>query len=187
LLLCRDKDVGRFNEEVGGGSNMLPEEVGGGSNVLPPESITVSTKRANDGISSRKAKKKRKKASTKLLDEETERLFSNANSNSKEKFEEIVRHNRAMEELEKKKELREENKILLLEKQEDRNSWKGKNDELDYKVRLVTNYKNLQQSGMSTQQIMALFPEMKSVIDAFGNSNETDLAVNGNDDDGMTC
>jgi hypothetical protein len=44
--------------------------------------------------------------------------------------------------------------------------WKGKQDKLDYRLKLVKEYSALKASGMDDKQIIHLFPEMQSVVSA---------------------
>ena len=74
----------------------------------------------------------------------------------------MVRHNQFLEKLEEKK-------LKLEEKREDREStsWRGKSDELDYKMKLLQKYTELRESHHFTdEQIVAFYPDMKQIVDA---------------------
>ena len=93
------------------------------------------------------------------MDDETLKFLDVANLHSKKKMDEVVRHNRELERLEKQK--------------FEQGSWKVKNDELDYKVNLVSQYTKLRDDGITNNQILRMCPEMKNVIDAL-NGDEDD-------------
>jgi hypothetical protein len=119
-------------------------------------SIAVSS------IASEKGNKKKKRRTDPLMDDETVTMLKEASDSTKLKHEETVRHNKNMEDLEKKK-------YELEKKTIDAMQWKGKQDELDYRLKLVKEYNSLKASGMSDEQIRRLFPEM----------NEVEAAMNG--------
>ena len=52
--------------------------------------------------------------------------------------------------------------------------WRGRNDELDYKMNLIERYRDLKEKkGMNDQQIITLFPEMQQIMLALQNKNTT--------------
>ena len=51
-------------------------------------------------------------------------------------------------------------------------AWKGRSDELEYKVKLVKEYQDLKKSGLTDKRITQLFPEMKEVVTAFKEDND---------------
>jgi hypothetical protein len=110
-------------------------------------------------VSSSVAKKKSKRVSSNkgqgvsLLDDKTVAFLSSSASLSKEKMEEAVRHNKAIEAIEQRK-------LKSME-------WKGKNDELDYKMNLVARYTELRESfKWNDEQILSFYPEMKPLLQA---------------------
>ena len=65
-----------------------------------------------------------------------------------------------MEEVEKQKVNLEKQKLESL-------SWKGKSDQLDYKMNLLSRYEQLKDDkGWSDEQILQFFPDMAEVIAA---------------------
>jgi hypothetical protein len=122
---------------------------------------SIASNNTNKGSS-----KKKRKTSNCLMDENTVRVLEEGTKFSKEKIKETMRHNKHMESMEKAR-LEIETKRLKSEE------WKGKSEELDYKMKLVRQCQELQASGMSESKIVRLFLEMQSVI----------AALNGNDSD----
>jgi hypothetical protein len=110
-----------------------------------------------DNTSSKKHKKKNSKSSSQqLLDDNTLSMLDIANQQSIEKLAEQKRHNRIVEKSNIEKNKREETRLQL-------ESWKGRNDELNYKVNLVSQYTSLRNQGLTQQQVLHMFPEMQSV------------------------
>jgi hypothetical protein len=91
------------------------------------------------------------------MDKDTVQLLSAASESSKDKMDKLKRHHQQLETIEKEK--------LRLEKK--KYEWKGKSDKLDYKMKLIVEYKKLKEQGMSDDRIASFFPEMKGVIDVF--------------------
>ena len=131
----------------------------------------------NRSSSNKQSNKKRKKSNGNLFtDDEVVRVLGEAHKSNKEKQHELVRHNTAMEKLK-----REE---IDMEKERLRNmTWKGKNDELEYKSNMMEKYKVFKKDhGLSDKQILRLYPDMKTIIDAF-NAEETDDEDDNQDED----
>jgi hypothetical protein len=112
------------------------------------------------------------------MDDNTVAMLAEGNKMSKEKMQETARLNRQIEmvekqklELDKRKEEQEDIRLDLDKKKFKSMEWKGRSDELDYKMKLVQDYKDLVASGMSNTQIVMMFPEMQAVIDALGTTN----------------
>ena len=85
----------------------------------------------------------------------------------------MTRHHQQIENIENKRlKLEEKRQEIELKKMETM-EWRGKADQLSYKVKLVKEYQNLVTSGMSNEQIEQLFPEMDEVIKTFANNNST--------------
>eukprot|EP00980_Cylindrotheca_fusiformis_P021323 scaffold8212_cov93-Cylindrotheca_fusiformis.AAC.3 len=74
---------------------------------------------------------------------------------------ELNRHHKAMERLEEKK-------LKTL-------SWKGKNDELEYKMNLLRKYQEIKTNfGWSDAKISQLFPDMQQVMEMHGDDDDDD-------------
>eukprot|EP00980_Cylindrotheca_fusiformis_P022064 scaffold8960_cov91-Cylindrotheca_fusiformis.AAC.4 len=71
-----------------------------------------------------------------LLDDKAVNALVYSNKAAEDRMEEFARHNKAMERLEENKQRLEEKKLKSL-------SWKGKNDELEYKMNLLRKYKEI--------------------------------------------
>lgn len=135
------------------------------------EDYSISKRSTMEDNSSRKlpAKKNQKKNNKSsrqpsLLDDNTLSIMDIANEQSKEKLAEQKRHNFIIEQSEAKKGKREETRLEL-------DAWKGRNDELSYKVNLVNQYNDLRKS-LSKQQILDLFPMMRNVSVTLETANE---------------
>jgi hypothetical protein len=136
---------------------------------------------ANNSVaSSRKSnsKKDTRKRNNILMDDETVQMLSTAQNMSRQKTEEMHRHNRQIEaversklELQKKQEEREDVRLNLERQRFESQQWKGKVDQLDYKVRLVKECQALKSQGLTKEQILTLFPEMKDVLEALDKNN----------------
>jgi hypothetical protein len=113
------------------------------------------------------------------MDDNTVAMLAEGNKMSKEKMVELARHNRQVEQmeqeklqLEKRKEEREGIRLDLDREKFKAMEWKGKSDELDYKMKLVRDYQDLVKSGMTNEQIVTMFPEMEKVIEALSTKND---------------
>jgi hypothetical protein len=116
-------------------------------------------------------KSKKRKPTNPLIDDETAAMLAVAKDQSNEKMKEILRHNQVVEELERKKLKLEVTKMNQL-------SWKGKSQELEYKMKLMGDYTRLIHNGWSNEMILDMIPDMKMVIAAKqkqgqGNSNKS--------------
>jgi hypothetical protein len=149
---------------------------------------SVATKRtartSSNTTSSRKAKKKRIPG---IIDDAVE-VFTEASKNSKEKMDEMVRHNQFIEKLEERKMVLEEEKknleerkvvleeekrdleerkVVIEEKKMHQASWQNKNDKLQYQMQLLDQYNNLKQNhNWSDERIVAFNPDMKLIVDS---------------------
>ena len=134
--------------------------------------VAGNTRRhSREKSTSSKSKKKRKQANP-LMDEDTVELLEVADKHSRHKVKELVRHHRAVERFQEGTMHIEERKLQLEEKKFDYMAWKGKSDELDYKTKLVREYKEMKES-FSDKQILRLFPQMKEVVSAFRQTSDT--------------
>jgi hypothetical protein len=104
-------------------------------------------------------------------------MLTESNKMSKEKMNEMVCHNRQIEQVEKEKlaiqrkqEEQEDIRLDLNKKKFKSMHWKGKSDELEYKMKLVRDYKDFVATGMTREQILAMFPEMQNVVDTLHGS-----------------
>jgi hypothetical protein len=105
------------------------------------------------------SQKKKRKASDPLMNDETVSMLKEVSESAKLKYDKLVRHNKNVKILENKKYELEKKKLDSLQ-------WKGKQEELDYRLKLVKEYLSLSAGGMSDDQIIRLFPKMKDVVKA---------------------
>lgn len=119
---------------------------------------TLGRKRGNEQGSSAKKKRKSNKNSTlgSLMDDSMVDVLQSTSRAAEERVLELARHNKAMEEIETKK-----------------MKWKGKNNELEYKMNLLAKYGDLKKYGWNDEQIVRFYPDMKQVIDADDGSENT--------------
>ena len=141
-----------------------------------PNSVANSvagSKRPSDHASRSSAKKARaprkSPSSTTLVDDDLSSSLAEANRAAAERFSEMQRHNKALEDIESQR--------LYLEKSRvDSMSWKTKSEELDYQVKLISKYHEIKKKfGWSDNQILRHFPAMKSVIENENMSEEPNI------------
>lgn len=111
--------------------------------------------------SGKKSKTSSKKKSSPLSNQqETVQALQKAASNSEKRMEEVIRHHHFMESIESQR-------IDIERKKDTREAWKGKADELDYKMKLLEKYHHLKNNlNLSDSQIVAFFPDMEAVVEA---------------------
>lgn len=121
--------------------------------VLNAASVAPSSGTKRTVATSSNSKKKGRRAPTvSLLDDETREILKGNSTMSEKRNAEQERHNRAMEHL-KNREV----------------EWKTKNDELEYKMNLLEKYEKMKtEYGWSDKQILSLYPDMKTIVDAQG-------------------
>ena len=108
------------------------------------------------------------------MGDEAVSALQQASKTSEAKMSETVRHHKFLEnleerklDLEKKKEDREQKKEDREKKKDERDAWRGKTDELDYKMKLLEKYQQLKDAyGWDDKQILAFYPDMEEVIKA---------------------
>ena len=96
------------------------------------------------------------------MDDDAIAALTKASKTSEAKMQEMVRHNQFLENL-------EERKYELEKRKEDRESqsWKGKSDELSYKMQLLERYNQLKSlHNWTDEQIISFYPDMKQIVDA---------------------
>jgi hypothetical protein len=113
-------------------------------------------------------KPRRGSLSNPLMDKDTVQLLSAANESSKDKIDELKRHHQQLETIEKEK-------LDLEKKKYDYLKWKGKRDELDYKMKLIADYQKLKELGIPDDRIACFCPEMKGVIEVFNGEHSSNL------------
>jgi hypothetical protein len=130
----------------------------------PSAANSVASSRKNSDGKQNNKKRSSSSSSGVLMDDKTVEMLQEASKVSRQKVVELNRHNKRLEDV-------EERKLALQLKQDEREQkrfetqqWKGRSDELDYKVKLVREYNSLKTQGLTNEQIIALFPEMASVI-----------------------
>ena len=143
------------------------------SDISEEEKSTVTkrtaTTAATDATSSSRKKPKSagKKKGSALMDDEALDALQRASRNSEAKMTEMVRHHKYLENL-------EERKLEIEQKREERESksWRGKTDELDYKMQLIERYQQLKSTyNWTDDQILAFYPDMEQVIRAKDSSS----------------
>lgn len=77
---------------------------------------------------------------------------------AKQQLEETVRHHKELEKLEMER--------------VQQNSWKGKSEEHDYKMKLIDDYHNLLKKGYNKKKIVRLFPAMKEIAKALESDDD---------------
>jgi hypothetical protein len=133
---------------------------------------SVATKRTSATDETSKKMKPRK--SPTFIDETAIEALTASNKTMELRMDEMVHHNKAIESMEQRRfaleEQREQRKAVKLNLEQNKFkslAWQGKNDELNYKMNLITKYKQFKMDyGWSDEQILAFFPDMKLVIDA---------------------
>ena len=154
---------------------------------------SVATSRASQSskrqVGSRKndssaQKKKARPTTTKksFMDEDTLSVLNEANKAAAIRVSELERHNKALEEIEQQRyeleKKRDEREILRLDLEKSKletMSWKGKSDQLDYKMKLLSRYHDIKNKyNWSDEQIIGYCPEMKDVIEARPKTAEDD-------------
>ena len=76
------------------------------------------------------------------------------------RMDEMIRHDHFME-------MMEDRKFALAQKREEResNSWKGKSEELEYKMKLLEQYNVMKEKyGWDDEQILAFYRNMAEVV-----------------------
>ena len=134
------------------------------SDISETEKSTITKRTAGTTAttSSKKAKRSSYKKNTALLNEDAIEALAKASKTSEAKMMELKRHHEFLERL-------EERKLELEQKREEResNSWKGKSDELDYKMQLLRRYNELKlEHEWSDEQIISFYPDMKQIVQA---------------------
>jgi hypothetical protein len=167
--------VANINEVGASGNDALSDisdtEEQEGTALTTSTPRSVGTKRTASSSSGKKTKKKQKGKNNAnknpLMDDQALSLLTDASQMSERKMAEMVRHNKMVEE-------REQKKYELELQREDRerkraalDAWKGKSDELEYKMKLLDRYKDFREvHGWSDEQILAFCPDMSAVIAA---------------------
>lgn len=147
-----------------------------------PNIVEVNEAKSTATASKHSAQKRRKKngnGSFKLLDDDTTEMLGMANNHSQTKIDELKRHNTELEKIEKrkleieiKKDEREEKRMQQEDIRIQQDAWKGKNEELAYKVSLVSEYKNLKRQKWTKEQILLMFPDMKFIAETITNDDD---------------
>jgi hypothetical protein len=135
--------------------------------------ISVATKQTATMNSSRKTSSSKKKKFT-LIDHSAIAALTAGNKAMTRQMEEQARHNKVVEAvesrrvaLEEEKEKREAVRLSLEQDKFNSMAWKGKNDELNFKMNLLSKYEDLKRdNGWSDEQIVTFFPDMQQVVEA---------------------
>ena len=101
-----------------------------------------------------------------LADDDVVRVLGEAHESNREKQQEMVRHNTAMETMKREEIDIERERLKSL-------SWKRKNDELEYMSNMMDKYKTFKHvHGLSDKRILRLYPDMKAIIEAFNEDDD---------------
>ena len=119
------------------------------------------------------ATKKPRPRKVPVLEDDLSTAMNSAARVASDRFSEMQRHNKALEEiergrydLERKRDERESRRLDLEQTRLDSQQWKAKSDQLDYQIKLVNKYHEIKSKyGWTDEQILRHFPAMKSVID----------------------
>eukprot|EP00980_Cylindrotheca_fusiformis_P027096 scaffold18779_cov93-Cylindrotheca_fusiformis.AAC.2 len=135
-----------------------------------------------DNSSSNKKKTKRnnvgsmsssKRSNSVLMDDKAVNALLSSNKAAEDRMLEMTRHNKVMEQLEEKKQQFEEKKQQFEEKKLKSLSWKGKNDELEYKMNLLRKYREIKTNfHWSDEKIAQFYPDMQQVMEHGDDSSE---------------
>ena len=154
-----ENELSELSEEEDGNGTTVARSVT--SRTEASKTTTQSTKRTTPSTSSSRKKKPRKgKLKTSLIDDDTLTLLGDSKSANEDRMKEMARHNKVVESMEQQK--------LALEKQKAESmSWKGKSDQLDYKMNLLARFEQLKhEKKWNDEQILKFFPDMAEVIAA---------------------
>ena len=170
-----DDDEEKRNESEEDDLSALSDDDGGvtSKSVASKSIASKSTRRGTDSTapstsSSRKKKQRRSRLKTPLMDAETLTLLGDTKKANEDRMQEMARHNKAMESMEQQKFALEKQKVESM-------SWKGKSDQLEYKMNLLSRYEQLKEDkNWSDEQIIQFFPDMKEVIAAKNHDANSD-------------
>jgi hypothetical protein len=142
------------------GSEEEKEElVGGDDNSSVASGITTSTKQTS-------ASNKKRKTGSSLMDGSAVAALTEGNKALKDRVTELARHNKEVELMEKRRFQLEENRLNLEQSRFQSMSWKGRNDELNYKMNLLSKYQEFKNLNWTDEQIVRFCPDMEQVIKA---------------------
>eukprot|EP00980_Cylindrotheca_fusiformis_P024072 scaffold11503_cov76-Cylindrotheca_fusiformis.AAC.2 len=133
-------------------------DVSGGVSV---GGVSKRSTSASLGVAKTSSSKKRRKgasstrSSYSLIDDSAVAAIADSNAAADSRTNELARHNKVMESIETSKV-----------------KWKGKNEELEYKMNLLDNFESMKDKGWSDKKIVKFFPDMKQVIEADTSSEE---------------
>jgi hypothetical protein len=129
------------------------------------EGQSVTTKRSS--VTGTSSKKKKPRKSPTFMDENAISALTAGNAAMEKRMDELVRHNKVVENMESRRFQLEEHRLNLEQNKFKSMSWQGKNDELNYKMNLLARYEHLKSHCHWTdQQILAFCPDMEQVIAA---------------------
>ena len=176
------------DEEADDGDDVEPgakaddnvSEMSVAESVASKQTESVATKQTTASSKKNSSRKKARQNATPFEDETVAALTSaseTAEAKMKEmsrhnKFQELetARHNKYLEGLEERKLELQEQELKQKKEERENRSWKGRNEELDYKMNLLRRYNELKKDhGMSEEAIVAMFPEMKKIIECKSN------------------
>jgi hypothetical protein len=128
---------------------------------------SVATKTAASSAS--KNNNKKRKTSLHMDDSEVQAL-AGGNKAMEERMRELARHNKAVEDMEKRRFQLEESRLNFLEQNRFKSmSWQGKNEELNYKMNLLARYEQFKKDfNWTDNHIISYCPDMAQVIEARG-------------------
>ena len=156
------------------------------NSIITDKSGATHTKRSSTGNATRSAKKTRvPRRSPTVVDDDPSSSIAAANKAAADRFSEMTRHNKALEDIEKgrydlerKRDEREAGRLDLEQSRLESMSWKTKTDQLEYQVKLISKYHEVKQKfGWTDEQILRHFPNMREVIENERSANNTEAGV----------
>jgi hypothetical protein len=169
----KEEEMDDDDDEVGERSSN-PELSDMSSEEEEEEGKSVTTKKTNASGSTKRTSSGGKKRKSALMDDDAVAALTAGNKAAEQRMVELTRHNKVVEDVEKRRvaleEKREERETLKLNLEQNKfktMAWQGKNDELNYKMNLITKYEEFcNVYNWSDPQILAFFPDMAQVINA---------------------
>jgi hypothetical protein len=156
-----DEDDDDDDDDDGSLSELSEEGMEGDKSIGTKRTVTTT-----DSLATKKKKRGSKKNSP-LLDDDALKALSADSKTSEAKMKELVRHHQFIEGLERRKIELDEQRF-----EKETNSWRGKSDELDYKMKLLVQYNELKENyGWTDEQILKFYPDMKVIVEAQGSIN----------------
>jgi hypothetical protein len=151
--------------------------VGGGDSDSVVSEMSANTKQTNASKKTTASSSTKKRKGHVLMDDGTVAALTKGNKVLQRKMIQIARHNKAVEDMDTKR-------FQLEEKCFKSMSWQGKNDELNYKMNLLSRYQESKKLNWTDEQIVGFCPDMQQVIAAQRMPPLTQESFNEEDNEG---